>query len=70
MITRANYANYYVPFQAFYFPNHTGVPIFSPEDLTPLYVRMEMHYDNPSHIEGSLLFINNIIDLHRFEYPS
>ena len=48
-----------VSFQAFYFPEHAGVPMFSPEDLTPLYLRLEMHYDNPSHIEGSSAIIIN-----------
>ena len=35
--------------------------MFSPEDLTPLYLRLEMHYDNPSHIEGNFFFLINQI---------
>ncbi len=36
--------------QAFYFPEHTGLPFFTTTE--PTFMRLEMHYDNPAHIEG------------------
>ena len=39
-------------FQAFYFPEHAGLPLVSPSDGTPLSLRIEVHYDNPTHAEG------------------
>ena len=41
-------------FQAFYFPEHAGLPFFENSDDGPLLMRLEMHYDNPSHTEGKI----------------
>ena len=35
--------------QPFYFPEHTGIPIFSPDENTP---SSHENYDNPNHLEG------------------
>ena len=39
-------------FQPFYFPPHTGFPFSAPTDGRSHFIRLEMHYDNPSNIEG------------------
>ena len=45
-------------FQPFYFPDHAGFPLSTPTDGSSLYFRIEMHYDNPDHVEGKTFPLN------------
>lgn len=41
--------------QGFTYPSHVGLSIGTATD--PHYVLMEVHYDNPSYLEGMILCI-------------